>query len=888
MLFEQLEWQYQFLIYGLLLSVACIAIGWWVGWRERQRLARLVSAKFRTLASLAQNKSLEDKLTDICALIEDQIDGALCAVMLVDDRKRELNATAALSLPQAFVDELQDVPVADGVGACGTAAYRKIPVIVADMALDQRFERFAELNERFGLKACWSYPVLSPAHKNVIGTLAVYFKRRREPCLRELDLLQRSRDLVALVIDQHNDRLQRERSEQHNRSLFSYNPEAVFTLDFEGNFMSLNRAGAALIGHDEMEVIGQHYELVVPEFDRKRTRAHFEAARSGKPQRYEIKIFNAEGELRHLDVTNMPIIINGEITGVHGIAKDMTVQRRNESQLKLLERSVESSTNGVLIFEANLPDQPIIYTNPAFKEITGYYDDSEILGRSCNFLQGPGTDQRDAEKIHQALQQRNEVRVTIRNYRKDGTPFWSDLLISPVRDGGRVTHFVGLLSDITDRVEREEALEFLAKHDVLTRLPNRSALETRLSQCLTARADGEAALVFVLFIDLDGFKPINDSLGHAVGDRILKETAARLQEQMCDGDMLARFGGDEFVAVITSVQQREQVSLLVGRLIAQFHTPYRLDELEVSLSATVGIADSSVPFQRPVELIQRADVAMYEAKRRGGSSWYWYSSDLDADMQQQVELRTQLQEAIQKEQFELFYQPIVDASGRPREVEALVRWRHPEQGYIAPGHFIPLAESTGQIIAIADWVFDRACQDAATLVAAGIESVNVNFSPLQFYRDDFIEDVQQTLRRHQISPGQLVIEITENVFMRDSKHIIRLIEQMRELGLKVNIDDFGTGFASLSYLNQLPVDGIKIDRTFISGIYRTERNSSITRGILMIARELGVRTIAEGVETEAEAQFVTEHGSDLMQGYLFCRPQPLAELLEWIADQSPR
>lgn len=887
MSFQELAWEHQLLVYGLLLALASIALGWWIGHRERVRLARLVSAKFRTLASLAQNKSLDEKLTDICALIEDQIDDALCSVMLVDNQKRELNATGALSLPAEFVAKLQGLPIADGVGACGTAAYRRVPIIVPDMTHDTRFDAFRDMIAEYKLRACWSYPVLSPTHKNVIGTFALYFHKRREPTLRELDLLQRSRDLVALVIDQHNDRVQRERSEQHNRSLFTYNPEAVFTLDLDGNFMSLNRAGADLIGLEELAVLGQNYEILVPEFDRERTRAHFEATKTGKPQRYEIKIRNSKGELRDLDITNMPIIINGEITGVHGIAKDMTIQRRNESRLKILERSVESSNNGVVISDARKKPYPIIYVNPAFKEITGYQDDNEFLGRSCSFLQGTETDPETVEKIRHALHTRSEVRVTIRNYRKDGTPFWNDLLISPVRDGDKVTHFIGLQSDITERVEREEALEFMAQHDVLTRLPNRNALERHLARAL-ARKGADAAQVFVLFIDLDGFKPINDSLGHAVGDRILTETAERLQRQMTEGDLLARFGGDEFVAVVSSAQKREQVTLLVGRLLAQFHTPYRFDDLEVSLSATVGIADNSGDFNYPVELIQRADVAMYEAKRRGGSSWHWYSSDLDAGMQQQVELRTQLQEAIQKEQFELFYQPIVDGNGIPRAVEALVRWKHPEQGYISPSDFIPLAEATGQIIAIADWVFARACQDTNALIEAGLESVSINFSPLQFYRDDFIANVAATLREYAVKPGQLVIEITENVFVRDSAHMIALLHELRELGLKISIDDFGTGFASLSYLNQLPIDGIKIDRTFISGIDNAQRNSAITRGVLMIAKELGVKTIAEGVETEGEREFVITHGSDLLQGYLFCRPLPLDKTLSWITAQSKR
>lgn len=878
---NELDWQDQILVLGLVLALILFAITWWIGHLERLRLAQLVSAKFKTLASLAQNKSLEQKLEDICGLIESQVNDSLCSVMLVDSSKRQLNAASAISLPEDFILALQGLPIADGVGACGTAAYRKVPVIAADMSIDSRFDAFRKLIDEYELKACWSFPVISPVSKSVIGTFAVYFRRKRKPNLRELDLLQRSRDLVALVITQHQDRVQRERSEQHSRSLFSYNPDAVFTLDLDGNFKSLNRAGTDLIGFTELEVLGQHYEVVVPEEYREQTRAHFEAAKQGKPQRYEIKIVNRGGELHDLDITNMPIIINGEITGVHGIAKDMTVARRNESQLLLLQRSVESSTNGVVIADANQSHYPVIYSNPAFQEITGY-SEAEIIGRSCSLLQGADTDPETVQQIRDALHQRSEVRVNILNYRKDGSPFWNDLLISPVRDGERVTHFIGLQSDVTERVFREEKLEFLAQHDVLTHLPNRNAIEKCLARLVT-QPDTQVA---VLFIDLDGFKPVNDSLGHAVGDRILEETAERLQSQIAPHDLLGRFGGDEFVAIVHTQKAEHEVVQLAHNLLAQFNTPFHFEDLEVSLSATIGIADNSEPLQHPLELIQRADVAMYEAKRRGGSSYHWYSSDLDAGMQSQVELRTQLQEGIQQQQFELFYQPIVDGAGHPVGVEALVRWKHPQRGYISPGDFIPLAEATGQIIAIADWVFEQACKDTPTLLAAGIESVSINFSPLQFYRDDLLENIEHALQRYGVKPQALVVEITENVFMRDSQHMIQMLHRLRKLGLSIAIDDFGTGFASLSYLNQLPVDSLKIDQSFIRGIEQARRNSAIARGVLTIAQELGVKTIAEGVETEAERDYLIQHNCSQMQGFLFCRPQPLAATLQWLQEQQ--
>ncbi len=885
MAITQLDWQHQLLLYGLLLAIVGIALGWWLGHRERMRLTRLVEAKFRTLASLADDKPLHDKLADICRLIEGQVSNAMCTVMLVDSRHKSLSAVPAESLPNTFTDHLQNLTIADGVGACGTAAYHRTPVVAADMFKDERFSDFFELIRAHRLRACWSYPIISPTDKSVIGTFAVYFHKVRKPTSRETILLQRSRDLVALVIDQHNDRVRRERSEQHHRSLFTYNPDAVFTLDRDGNFLSLNRAGEDLTGFQEIEVLGQSYELVVSEFEHARTRGHFNVALSGKPQRYEVEITDRAGKTHVLDVTNVPIVINGDVTGVHGIAKDITAARQNESRLALLERGVESSSDGVIISDANVSGFPIIYVNQAFKDITGYHDDADILGHGCGFLQGPETDPATVKKIREALATRSEVHVTILNYRKNGSPFWNDLLISPVRDSGeKVTHFIGLQSDISERVEGEKELQFLAKHDVLTRLPNRNALEERLASNLKEKPLGEDNPLAVLFIDLDGFKPINDSLGHAVGDHILVETAERLKSQVPPQDMLARFGGDEFIVIVSSMQERRDINQLATNLLKQFDQPYRFNELEVSLSATIGIADNSTAFDNPVELIQRADVAMYEAKRRGGSSYHWYSAHLDADMQHQVELRTQLQEAIQAEQFELFYQPIVNQNGQPEGVEALIRWKHPSKGYISPAEFIPMAEATGQIIAIADWVFRQACHDTKALIAAGIARVSVNFSPLQFYRDDFIEVVKATLEEFDVQAGQIVIEITENVFVRDSENMIALIHRLRELGLLVAIDDFGTGFASLSYLNQFPVDALKIDRSFISGVANTRRNSAITRGVLTIAGELEINTIAEGVETEEERDYIVEHGCNLMQGYLFCHPQPLDEVLQWIKD----
>jgi len=363
------------------------------------------------------------------------------------------------------------------------------------------------------------------------------------------------------------------------------------------------------------------------------------------------------------------------------------------------------------------------------------------------------------------------------------------------------------------------------------------------------------------------------------------QTAIRLRKVVPPSDLLARFGGDEFVAVIQSRTNDEEVMEVARNILAQFDQPFVYDDAEVSLSAAIGIASSELVVKTPNELIQHADVAMYEAKRRGSSTYQWFSHDLDLDTQQQITLRAQLQEAIQKQQFELFYQPIVSGNGAVVAAEALLRWKHPERGYVSPAEFIALAERTGQIVTIGKWVFEQACKDVSTLREAGIAQVSVNFSPMQFYRDDFIESVAHMVKKYKIKPNQIVAEITENVLLRDSQSALKMMDELRELGLEIALDDFGTGFASLSYLNVIPAQKLKIDRCFVQNIDSNNRNAAITRGVLTMAAELGIAAIAEGVETEAERDYLTRYACDYMQGYLFCRPKPLPELLSWLNDK---
>ncbi|NGO90121.1 MAG: EAL domain-containing protein, partial [Halomonas sp.] len=494
--------------------------------------------------------------------------------------------------------------------------------------------------------------------------------------------------------------------------------------------------------------------------------------------------------------------------------------------------------------------------------------------------QGPESDPDMVERLRHGIQHQHETHVTLCNYRKDGTPFWNDLYVAPVRDQeGVVTHFVGVQHDISKHKAYEARLAYHATHDDLTRLPNRMHFEETLQAEFAQAQQGEHA-ISVLFVDLDDFKPINDSLGHAVGDQVLIEVGQRLKAALRQEDTVARLGGDEFVLLISSVSDEKQVIDIVERLLPALARPYCIDGHELYLTASVGIAISGPTTPQPHSLIQQADMAMYKAKQQGRNAYAWFSSDINELASERVSLRNDLQEAIDHECLELHYQPLFDRSGNIVSVEALVRWRHPVKGYISPARFIPLAEATGQIMPISEWVLQRACSDMLSLQQKGLGSlkVAVNLSPLQFHRASFLATLRQTLSSTGLPAEQLTLELTEGILMDNTDAAIEILHALRSMQVSVAIDDFGTGYSSLSYLKHLPISTIKIDRSFINELIHSDDDAAIVQGIISMAHHLGLGVVAEGVENVAQHQRLMTYRCDMFQGFGLAKPMPLAEL----------
>ncbi|WP_202980271.1 EAL domain-containing protein [Marinobacter fonticola] len=597
------------------------------------------------------------------------------------------------------------------------------------------------------------------------------------------------------------------------------------------------------------------------------------------------EVEDGEGKAKWAEIQTAPTRWKGKSANLMTL-RDVTDRVKDQEQMRLLTRTIESSSNGVIIVEAAGKDNPVIYANPSFEQITGYTRD-EVVGRDCRLLQGPDSESDKKAEIRKGLDNCSEVSVVLRNYRKDGTPFWNDLYIAPVPDdNGNIRHFIGIISDISARMDAESAIAYNASHDVLTGLPNRSLLADRLKQGLLF-AERHAQSLAVVVVNLDGFKLITDSRGHLFGDKILIEAATRLQSVIRAGDTIARIGGDEFVVLLPNLASPGDAVQVVEKVLSALAQPYTIDGTSQHLTASIGITACQQLLEEPMELVQQADMAMIQAKRMGKNTYHWYTSELNRDANERVTLRNELEWAIEHGQLMLFYQPQVDSrTGKFTSSEAFVRWQHPERGLTTPSSFIPLAEETGQIIRIGKQVLEQACSDNKKLVDAGHtdHTISVNVSPLQLQQSNFVAIVRDTLEKTGLPANRLEIEVVESVLIGDEQRVIATLNELVSMGVKVAIDDFGTGFSSLSYIKLLPASKLKIDQAFIKDVISNSQDAAITLGVISMAHHLGLVVVAEGVETEAHAAFLRRNECDLLQGFHLARPMPFQELQSLIGS----
>jgi diguanylate cyclase (GGDEF)-like protein/PAS domain S-box-containing protein len=550
----------------------------------------------------------------------------------------------------------------------------------------------------------------------------------------------------------------------------------------------------------------------------------------------------------------------------------------SERRLRLLAENAQD-----FIFSYRLPPDPgFEYVSPACEAITGYtpdelYDDPELI---YEMLESQYVEMmQEFQRVD--LNQSWELRMR----RKDGTPVWVEQRLNLVRDeDGRITAIEGIARDVSERKGVEERLERQALHDELTTLPNRRLLRDRISQAL-ARAARDDCLVAVVFLDVDRFKLVNDSWGHAEGDKVLLAIAERLRGIVRGGDTVARFGGDEFVVVREGIASSEDVTRYIDRLTEEIQRPIVLDDDELVVSASLGVALGGAG-DTPEALLRDADAAMYKAKANGRARAEIATKAEHTESTCRLTTELALRRSLTRDEFDVLYQPVVAIdSGTLVGVEALVRWRHPERGLVGPDTFISIAEDTGLIRPLGAWVLHQACRQLHHWSRMGVSGgvVSVNLSGRQLSCPDLIGNVLGAIAAADIDPAQLSFEITESVLMEDIDRSIQILRTLKDIGVGLAIDDFGTGYSSLAYLERLPVDAIKIDRSFVSRLGTEAADSAIVSAVTALGHALGMVVTAEGVETHEQLRILSDFGCDAAQGFLFARPIPPSDLPAFIS-----
>ncbi|WP_157499352.1 EAL domain-containing protein [Lysobacter sp. Root604] len=577
----------------------------------------------------------------------------------------------------------------------------------------------------------------------------------------------------------------------------------------------------------------------------------------------------------------------GRALRVAGTARDITANRSAERDRRISSEVLRSMAEAVAVIDR---DFNFVSINPAFTHMTGY-GDAEVIGRSASLLDSRQHDPEFYQEMRAELQRSGRWSGEIWQSRKDGAEFLCWLQGSAVLDtGGQRSHYVAVLSDITDQKRAEQELRYLANYDTLTSLPNRTLLSERLSRAIV-RARRQGHRIAVLFLDLDRFKDINDSLGHAAGDRILRAAATRLQETVGAEHTVARLGGDEFTVVLENIDTPEDAEAVARRLMRAFETPLDFDERhDVSISPSIGISLYPDHAQVPTDLLKHADTAMYQAKAAGRRTYMRYTEAMDVEIRRRATISAALRKVLDRGELRLVYQPRLSLQDqRITGVEALLRWRSAEYGDISPAQFIPLAEESGLILEIGEWAMHEACRTLERWRQQGLDqlSMSVNVSALQLLRSDLPRTVARALDESGIPAWRLELELTESVIMANAVQTAATLQAIRDLGVGLAVDDFGTGYSSLAYLKRLPINTLKIDKEFVGDLGRDPDDEAITSTVITMAHSLGLNVVAEGVESEAQMEFLREHGCDEIQGYWLARPLEVEQCLAFILARTP-
>jgi diguanylate cyclase (GGDEF)-like protein/PAS domain S-box-containing protein len=668
-----------------------------------------------------------------------------------------------------------------------------------------------------------------------------------------------------------------EENEQRFRSLFDEAPVGhALNRRSDGHFLAINSAFAEITGYTREELNRLSYWDLTPErYADEEARQLHALDTNGRYGPYQKHYIRKDGSLVAVRLSGSLVTTPDGEKRIISVVEDISRYERAESRVKLLASVFEHSGEGFLITDH---ENRIIEINPSFTKLTGYRPE-EVIGRNPKLLSSGRATPEQYREMWEAIRDKGVWQGEIWDRHKNGHIYPKWLTVSVVRDDqGRITHHIGSFTDITEHKAAEERIHYLAHHDALTQLPNRFNLHGRLEQALAA-AERDHRQVAVMFIDMDRFKNINDSLGHHVGDALLVEVAQRLRDSTRHSDIVARLGGDEFVVVLTETEIAA-IPALAGKIISRLGEAYFIAERELSSTPSIGISVYPEDGDSVEELMKNADTAMYHAKAMGRNNYQFFAASMNESAAEGLALESGLRRALEREEFLLHYQPQIEiASGRIIGFEALIRWQHPEMGLIPPFKFIPIAEETGLILPMGKWVVEEALRQLAAWDKLGVSGLRmaVNLSAHQLRDPTLQEFLVAELARHGLDGKRLELEITESVAMQHPERTTPVLDRLRELGIELAIDDFGTGYSSLAYLKKLPLDRLKLDRSFVMDIEHDSNDATISAATISLAHSLGLAVVAEGVETAAQLEFLRSLNCDFAQGYYFSKPLPAEE-----------